>query len=63
MYDMSTDSHLFKTREDLMQSGFRVSGRGLEDDSATRFLPLHEGRLGHQFNHRFASEDGGVLVE
>jgi len=62
MFHMSNDSHLFRTREQLESESWALEGnvfvRGGE-----RYLPLYEGRLGHQFNHRFAVEPGGELRE
>jgi hypothetical protein len=52
MFDMSNDSHLFRTRAELAGAGFRLVGnvfvRGKE-----RYLPLYEAKMVHQFDHRF----------
>jgi len=52
MFMMNTDSHLFRTREELETQGSRLKGnvfvRGDE-----RYLPLYEAKMVHQFDHRF----------
>ena len=52
MFMMNTDSHLFRTRDQLEGDGFRLEGnvfvRGAE-----RWLPLYEAKMVHQFDHRF----------
>ncbi|HTR56147.1 MAG TPA: N-6 DNA methylase [Kofleriaceae bacterium] len=62
MFDMSNDSHMFRTRAQLGSSGWRLSGNVFISESG-RMLPLYEGRLAHQFNHRYAQEPDGQLVE
>jgi len=62
MFHMSNDSALFRTRAELEADGWVLHGnhfvRG-ED----RYLPLYEGRFGHQFDHRFAEQPNGELRE
>ena len=57
MFDMSNDSHLFRTREELEAEGWTLQGnhfvRGEE-----RYLPLYEGKMAHHFDHRWATFDG-----
>lgn len=59
MFDMSNDSHLFKTYQELKKEGFALEGnqfvRGKE-----RFLPLYEAKMVYQYNHRHSdfSETG-----
>ncbi len=57
MFHMSNDSGLFKTRQELADSGWKLDGnvfvRGQE-----RYLPLYEAKLFHQYDHRFATFDG-----
>ena len=56
MFDMSNDSGLFKTRQELDGAGWVLKGnvfvRGEE-----RYLPLYEAKLFHQYDHRFATFD------
>jgi len=53
MFDMSNDSHLFRTRDDLEEKGWELDGnifvRGGEC-----YLPLYEAKMLHQYDHRFA---------
>ncbi|MFE9389138.1 Eco57I restriction-modification methylase domain-containing protein [Streptomyces sp. NPDC006784] len=60
MFDMSHDSHLFRpdlqnneTFGDLLNDGWHLRGNTLVRGEE-RLIPLHEGRMGHQFTHRFA---------
>jgi Eco57I restriction-modification methylase len=62
MYHMTDDAHLFRTRQQLEGDGFTKSEFNYRRDDIIYFR-LYEGRLGHQFNHRFASEHAGVLRE
>ncbi|MCF2126262.1 N-6 DNA methylase [Strepomyces sp. STD 3.1] len=53
LFDMTDDFDLFHSRDTLENTDWQLEGntfvRGDE-----RMLPLHEGRMGHQFTHRFA---------
>ena len=62
MFHMSGDSDLFHTREELEADGFVLQGNRFARGEEV-YLPMHEGRLGHQFNHRFAIQPGGDLRE
>jgi N-6 DNA Methylase len=54
MFDMSNDSSLFRTREQLESKGFKLFGnRFLKGDQV--YLPLYESKMMHQFDHRFGS--------
>lgn len=57
MFDMSNDSHLFRTREELEAENWHLQGN-IFTRGTQRYLPLYEGRMGHQFNHRFADSIG-----
>ena len=54
MFMMNTDSHLFRTREQLEQSGWRLQGN-VYVKGDERYLPLYEAKLFHQYDHRFAT--------
>lgn len=59
LFDMSNDSHLFRTGVQLVAEGFVLDGtdwtRGAE-----RLVPLYEAKMMHQFDHRWATyEDDG----
>ncbi len=57
MFNMTSDSGLFRTRDDLIDEGWKLNGnvftRGEE-----RYLPLYEAKLLHQYDHRFATFEG-----
>jgi hypothetical protein len=60
MFDMSTDSKLFKTKAELEKAGYVLEGNrfvrpGRKEDV---FLPLYEAKMIHQFDHRFGSFEG-----
>lgn len=60
MFHMSNDSHLFRTREQLEAAGYTLDGAGIfygPDDG--KYAPLYEAKLFHQYDHRFATFEGG----
>jgi hypothetical protein len=66
LFNMTSDSDLFETAEHLAEIG--CERRGLEwhsssiadagEISDSRYVPLYEGKLIHQFDHRWATYDG-----
>ena len=54
MFDMSNDSKLFRTREQLSQEGWLLVGNHFIKDGRT-YLPLLEGKMVDAYNHRYAS--------
>ncbi len=62
MFDMSNDSHLFRTREELENVAARLGADGRFRGADGEYLPLYEAKLMHQFDHRFATfeRDGKV---
>jgi len=56
-FHMSHDSKLFKTKQDLKESGWELKGNTFEKGDE-RYLPLDESKLLHQYNHRFATFEG-----
>ena len=65
MFDMANDSHLFRTRDQLENAGWKLSGNIFyppkdvkSENNEQRFLPLYEAKMIHQFNHRWATYDG-----
>ncbi len=55
MFDMANDSHLFRTAAQLEDEGFYpVQGNRWKRGNA-RYLPLYQGRMIHQFDHRASS--------
>ena len=57
VFNMTTDSALFRTQEQLSMAGWHLDGnvftRGQES-----YLPLYEAKLFHQYDHRFATFEG-----
>ena len=74
MFDMSNDSHLFRTRDQLEGEGYVLEGNvffrpessggadGAESATGTaeRYLPLYEAKMVHHYDHRWATYDGTV---
>lgn len=102
MFDMSNDTHLFRTGEDLEAEDYELDGNVFRAAPANgelrvadgensppgtpsalpsndspysgpslashtpncdTYLPLYEGRFGHQFSHRFAEQPRGQVQE
>ena len=64
MFDMSNDSHLFRTREQLEGNGYQLVGNVFRKDGM-EYMPLYEAKMIHHFDHRWASyrrEDGKDVV-
>ena len=63
---MTSDSHLFHTREQLEAVGGRLAGNVFRREG-TEYLPLYEAKMIHHYDHRWASyrrQDGAdVAVE
>ncbi|MFS8779866.1 Eco57I restriction-modification methylase domain-containing protein [Synechococcus sp. W55.1] len=61
MFDMSNDSHLFRTRAELEQQGYRLVGnvfvRG-EPSTATHYLPLYGAKMIWHYDHRYGTYEG-----
>jgi hypothetical protein len=54
-FNMSTDSHLFKTFEELESEGFyRVAGNCIKKGEIV-YVPLYEGKMVQAYDHRAAS--------
>ena len=53
MFDMSNDSHLFRTREQLEANGWQLVGNVFRKDGM-EYLPLYEAKMTQIFNHRAA---------
>ncbi|MEW4565785.1 N-6 DNA methylase [Bremerella sp. JC770] len=56
LFNMTTDSGEFRTREELEDSGWQLTGNLFVKNDAT-YVPLYESKLANQFNHRAASFD------
>jgi hypothetical protein len=63
MFDMSNDSHLFRTRQQLEADGFHLWGNRMKKGKE-EWLPLYEAKMIQQYNHRFATfEDANNRTE
>jgi hypothetical protein len=63
MFDMSNDSHLFRTRAELEAEGYRLVGNAyVQGDpaapSAVRYLPLYEAKMIWHYDHRYGTYQG-----
>ena len=56
MFNMTSHSGLFRTRQQLEQSGWQLAGNVFVKKDE-RYLPLYEAKLFHQYDHRFATFD------
>jgi hypothetical protein len=54
LFNMTTDSGLFRTRERLEEEGWTLEGNVFRRDEQT-YVPLLEGKLTEAFNHRFST--------
>ena len=55
-FHMAGASHLFRTEKELMEQGFeRVVGKNILRHEKKDYVPLYQGRMIHQFDHRFAT--------
>lgn len=62
MIDMSTDSHLFRMQEELERQGFKLQGNMfVRGDNV--LLPLYEGKMAWQFDHRFGTYQGQTQAQ
>jgi hypothetical protein len=55
MFDMSNDSHLFRTAEELKEDGLVRDGTNWVGENGRRYVPLFESKLFGFFNHRRTS--------
>ena len=60
MFDMTNDSKLFRTAAELEGEGFWPSAGWIYTKGKTRYLPLYESKMIHQYDHRYAE---GVASE
>lgn len=57
LFNMASDSHLFKTREELEAEGWELRGNIFEK-GGERYLPLYEAKMIWHFDHRFGTYQG-----
>ncbi len=54
LFNMSSDSDLFHTQDELEEKGFDLQGNRFVNGEET-YLPLYEAKMFHQFDHRYGS--------
>lgn len=52
LFNMTSDSHLFRSKEQLEAQGFELQGNHFVK-GGERYLPLYEAKMIHHYNHRF----------
>ena len=57
LFNMTSDSHLFHTLEQLESDGCVLEGNQFVREN-DRYLPLYEAKMTHHFDHRWASHNG-----
>ena len=57
LFNMASDSGLFRTREQLEDDGWELRGAVFER-AGEKYLPLYEAKMVHQFDHRWATYEG-----
>lgn len=62
MFHMANDSHLFRTREQLMAEGWELKGNTF-NRGEEMFLPLYEGKMFWHFDHRFGTHEGQTQAQ
>lgn len=60
LFNMSSDSHLFRTKNQLASNDFVLNGNIFikRSNIEERYLPLYEAKMGWFFDHRFGSHQG-----
>jgi hypothetical protein len=57
LFNMSSDSHLFRTRQQLESAGFELWGNRMKRNDEV-WLPLYEAKMIWHYDHRFGSFEG-----
>ena len=55
MFNMSTDSNLFRTYEQLTDAGAKMTGNRLTTPDGTVYVPLYEGKMIWHYNHHYGT--------
>jgi hypothetical protein len=58
LFNMTTDSSLFRTRDELERSGFRLVGNRFTNEQHSTYLPLYEAKMMNIYEHRFGTFEG-----
>jgi hypothetical protein len=59
MFHMSNDSALFRDTDWLKRESFQLEGNWFRDQQS-KYLPLYEAKMLHQFDHRFSTYEGAT---
>jgi hypothetical protein len=59
LFNMASDSHLFKTQADMEADGYHRNGNVYESPY-DRYLPLFEAKMLQQFDHRFSTYENAT---
>ena len=60
LFNMTSDSRLFRTRTQLLEAGATEQGPNWTLPDGTLYVPLYEAKMVHQFDHRWTEyEDDG----
>ena len=62
LFHSANDSHLFATPEELEAQAYQLVGYRFVDGDR-EYLPLYEGKMLHQFDHRHGTYEGQTLDE
>ena len=54
---MTSDSHIFRTSEQLANAGFYRDGQDWIENNGKRYVPLYESKMIHHYDHRWATND------
>ncbi|KOU89506.1 MULTISPECIES: Eco57I restriction-modification methylase domain-containing protein [unclassified Streptomyces] len=58
LFNMTSDSHLFRIRDDLVAEGWQLEG-SVFTKGEEQMLPLYEAKMLHHYDHRWATYDEG----
>lgn len=58
MFDMTNDSQLFRTADQLEGDGYSVQGNRYIKDNSPSFLPLYEAKMANHYDHRYGTYEG-----
>lgn len=59
LFDLSNDSHHFRSAMELERDGYRLEGNEYKS-AFDRYLPLYEAKMVHQFDHRYGTYEGAT---
>ena len=62
LFNMTSDSNLFRGRDDLTAAGFHLEGNCFRKGHET-YLPLYEAKMIHQYDHRFGTYEGQTQAQ